>query len=170
MAGFLDNLGKINPNISRILKTISGLGSFGMEYKDMVIQDSMAIGVSEANMRERFGFTDTDEDFIYSIAAQDTTNRKYIAYFDKDYPFKRDFLRTFALNAEIEYILDTICDEAVVYDDKNYFCTALAFDDETLEPGTIEAIKIALETNFKRIYQYFGFNKLFMILNRSVYV
>ena len=41
MAGFLDNIGKNNPNISRILKTISGLGSFGMEYKDMVIQDSM---------------------------------------------------------------------------------------------------------------------------------
>ena len=75
MAGFLDNIGKFNPNISRILKSISGLGSFGMEYKDMVIEDSMAIGVSEANMRERFGFSGDDEDFIYSIASQDTSNR-----------------------------------------------------------------------------------------------
>jgi hypothetical protein len=60
MAGFLDNIGKFNPNISRILKSISGLGSFGMEYKDMVIEDSMAIGISEANMRERFGFSGDD--------------------------------------------------------------------------------------------------------------
>ncbi len=152
MAGFLDNLGKINPNISRILKTISGLGSFGMEYKDMVIQDSMAIGVSEANMRERFGFTDTDEDFIYSIAAQDTTNRKYIAYFDKDYPFKRDFLRTFALNAEIEYILDTICDEAIVYDEKNFFCHPALMNMDLKE----DVVK-AMRKNFRKLYVLHNF-------------
>jgi len=152
MAGFLDKLGKINPNISRILKTISGLGSFGMEYKDMVIQDSMAIGVSEANMRERFGFTDSDEDFIYSIAAQDTSNRKYIAYFDKDYPFKRDFLRTFALNAEIEYILDTICDEAIVYDEKNFFCHP-ALMNMDLKDDVIKALR----NNFRKLYVLHNF-------------
>lgn len=105
MAGFLDNI-NFNPNISKILKSIGGLGSFGLNYKDMVIQDSMAIGISEINMRERFGFNQDDEDFIYSIAAQDTTNQKYIAYFDKDLAYKREFLKTFSLNAEIEYILD----------------------------------------------------------------
>ena len=152
MAGFLDNLGKINPNISRILKTISGLGSFGMEYKDMVIQDSMAIGVSEADMRERFGFTDSDEDFIYSIAAQDTSNRKYIAYFDKDYPVKRDFLRTFALNAEIEYILDTICDEAVVYDEKNFFCHPALMSMDLKE----DVVK-SLRKNFRKLYVLHNF-------------
>jgi hypothetical protein len=152
MAGFLDNLGKINPNISRILKTISGLGSFGMEYKDMVIQDSMAIGASEANMRERFGFTDGDEDFIYSIAAQDTSNRKYIAYFDKDYPFKRDFLRTFALNSEIEYILDTICDEAIVYDEKNFFCHPSLMNMDLKD----DVIK-SLRKNFRKLYVLHNF-------------
>lgn len=152
MAGFIDSLGKINPNISRILKTISGLGSFGMDYKDMVIQDSMAIGVSEANMRERFGFSDSDEDFIYSIAAQDTSNRKYIAYFDKDYPFKRDFLRTFALNAEIEYILDTICDEAVVYDEKNFFCHPSLMNMDLKE----DVIK-SLRKNFRKLYVLHNF-------------
>jgi hypothetical protein len=152
MAGFLDNIGKANPNISRILKTISGLGSFGMEYKDMVIQDSMAIGVSEANMRERFGFTDNDEDFIYSIAAQDTTNRKYIAYFDKDYPYKRDFLRTFALNAEIEYILDTICDEGIVYDEKNFFCHPAMMNMDLKE----DVVK-AMRNNFRKLYVLHNF-------------
>jgi hypothetical protein len=152
MAGFLDNLGKINPNISRILKTISGLGSFGMEYKDMVIEDSMAIGASEAAMRERFGFTESDEDFIYSIAAQDTSNRKYIAYFDKDYPVKRDFLRTFALNAEIEYILDTICDEAIVYDEKNFFCHP-ALINMDLKDDVIKSMR----ANFRKLYVLHNF-------------
>ena len=152
MAGFLDNIGKINPNISRILKTISGLGSFGMEYKDMVIEDSMAIGATEASMRERFGFTDQDEDFIYSIASQDTTNRKYIAYFDKDYPVKRDFLKTFALNAEIEYILDTICDEGIVYDEKNFFCHP-AMMNMDLKDDVVKALR----KNFRKLYVLHNF-------------
>jgi hypothetical protein len=152
MAGFLDNIGKFNPNISRILKSISGLGSFGMEYKDMVIEDSMAIGISEANMRERFGFSADDEDFIYSIAAQDTTNKKYIAYFDKDYPVKRDFLRTFALNAEIEYILDTICDEGIVYDEKNFFCHP-----STINMELKDDVLKSLRGNFRKLYVLHNF-------------
>ena len=152
MAGFLDNIGKFNPNISRILKSISGLGSFGMEYKDMVIEDSMAIGVSEANMRERFGFSGDDEDFIYSIASQDTSNRKYIAYFDKDYPFKREFLKTFALNAEIEYILDTICDEGIVYDEKNFFCHPA-----TINMDLKDDVLKALRGNFRKLYVLHNF-------------
>ena len=147
MAGFIDNLQKFNPNVSRIIKSLSSLGSFGMEYKDMVINDSMAIGTTEANIRERFGFTQDEEDFIYSIAAQDTSIRKYIAYFDKDYPFKRDFLRTFALNAEIEYILDTICDEAIVYDEKNFFCHP-----SMINMDLDEKVVNALRRNFRKIY------------------
>lgn len=152
MAGFIDNLQRFNPNISRIIKSISGLGSFGMDYKDMVIQDSMAIGITEANMRERFGFSQDDEDFIYSIAAQDTSVRKYIAYFDKDYPFKRDFLRTFALNAEIEYILDTICDEAIVYDEKNFFCHP-----SMINMDLDEKVVNSLRSNFRKLYVLHNF-------------
>jgi len=152
MAGFIDNLQRFNPNISRIIKSISGLGSFGMDYKDMVIQDSMAIGITEANMRERFGFSQDDEDFIYSIAAQDTSVRKYIAYFDKDYPFKRDFLRTFALNAEIEYILDTICDEAIVYDEKNFFCHP-----SMISMDLDEKVVNSLRSNFRKLYVLHNF-------------
>lgn len=152
MAGFLDNIEKFNPNVSRILKSIRDLGSFGMDYKDMVIQDSMAIGISEANLRERFGFSQDDEDFIYSIAAQDTTVRKYIAYFDKDYPFKRDFLRTFSLNAEIEYILDTICDESIVYDEKNFFCHP-ALVNMDLKDEVIEKLR----KNFRKLYVLHNF-------------
>lgn len=147
MAGFLDNMQRFNPNVSRILKSLGGLGTFGMDYKDMVIKDSMAIGISEANMRERFGFAQDDEDFIYSMAAQDTTNQKYIAYFDKDIPYKREFIKTFALNAEIEYILDTICDEAIVYDRKNFFChptvPKMDISDEVAD---------SLRKNFRKLY------------------
>jgi hypothetical protein len=152
MAGFLDNIQRYNPTFSRILKNISGLSSFGMEYKDMVIKDSMAIGATEADLRQRFGYMQDDEDFIYSIAAQDTSVGKYIAYFDKQYLFKREFLKKFALNPEIEYILDTICDEAICYNSKNFFSSPSPINLELNEEVTK-----AMDSNFRKLYVLHNF-------------
>jgi hypothetical protein len=124
-----------------------------MEYKDLVVKNSQAIGVSEAAMRQTLALTDSDEDFIFNLAAQDTSNRKYIAYFDKDYPFKRDFLRSFALNAEIEWILDILADEAIVYDDRN-FCCNLSLVNLDLK----DEVADSLRENFRKIYVSHGFN------------
>jgi hypothetical protein len=153
MAGFIDSFSQRNPNIGRILRTVSKIGSFGMEYKDLVVKNSQAIGVSEAAMRQSLALTDSDEDFIFNLAAQDTSNRKYIAYFDKDYPFKRDFLRSFALNAEIEWILDILADEAIVYDDRN-FCCNLSLVNLDLK----DEVADSLRENFRKIYVSHGFN------------
>ena len=153
MAGFIDNFSQNNPNMGRILRAVSKIGSFGMEYKDLVVKNSQAIGVSEAMMRQRLSLTDSDEDFIFSLAAADTTSRKYIAYFDKDYPYKRDFLRSFALNAEIEWILDILADEAIVYDDRN-FCCSLSLVNMDLK----DEVADALRENFRKIYVSHGFN------------
>jgi hypothetical protein len=153
MAGFIDNFSQRNPNMGRILRTVSKIGSFGMEYKDLVVKNSQAIGVSEAAMRQKLSLTDSDEDFIFNLAAQDTSNRKYIAYFDKDYPFKRDFLRSFALNAEIEWILDILADEAIVYDDRN-FCCNLSLVNLDLK----DEVADSLRENFRKIYVSHGFN------------
>ena len=151
MAGFIDNFSN-NINNSRIARALSKMGSFGMEYKDLVVRNSQAIGVTEAGFREARGFDENDEEFIFSLAAQDTSNRKYIAYFDKDYPFKREFLRTFALNAEIEWILDILCDEAIVYDDRNFFCQ-LSLVNLDLKDEVVESLR----TNFRKIYALHGF-------------
>jgi hypothetical protein len=153
MAGFIDNISQRNPNVGRILRTVSKIGSFGMEYKDMVVKNSQAIGVSEAMMRQRLSIGDSDEDFIFSLAAQDTSMRKYIAYFDKDYPFKRDFLRRFAINAEIEWILDILADEAIVYDDRN-FCCNLSLVNMDLSEEMVEKLR----ERFRQIYIAHGFN------------
>ena len=69
MAGFIDNISKGNPNIGRILKVVSKVRSFGMEYKDLVIKNSQAIGVSESMMRQKLAIGDTDEDFIFSLVS-----------------------------------------------------------------------------------------------------
>ena len=147
-----------------VSKALKSLSSFGMMYDDMVLRNSKAIGVNEdmygwkLDPRNSAGGEYDDYALFANLSMTDINLRKSISIFDKSYPKKREDLRKFAVQDEIEEILDTLCDEAIVYDDKNYYCSPLTFDDETLEPGTIEAVKIALETNFKRIYQYFGFN------------
>ena len=58
---------------------------------------------------------------------------------------------------KLKKFLDTICDECIVFDTKNYFAEPTILDDLTLVPTILENIKISLYTNYKKIYQYFGF-------------
>jgi hypothetical protein len=153
MAGFIDNFSQRNPNAGKILRAVSKIGSFGMEYKDLVIKNSQAIGAAEAMMRQRLAIGEGDEEFIYALASQDTTNSKYIAFFDKDYEFKREFIRAFSINAEIEWILDILTDEAIVYDDRN-FCCNLSLVNMDLK----EEVTESLRNNFRKTYVCHGFN------------
>lgn len=120
MAGFLnrDTDGASTQGWS-ISKSIKRLASLGMNYEDMVIQQSKAVGTTEAMIGNQ-GFM--PEDFLYSLALADIGQKKFIAYFDKKYGQRRDYLRNFAMNGEIDFMVETIADEAIVYDDRNFFC------------------------------------------------
>ena len=126
MAGFLDRFGPLGQRRISIGKALQELSSFGMKYDDMILRNSQAIGV----MEDQIGYGQMNpmgydnEDYWYPFAAlsmADTTLRKSISFFDQDYPQKREELRRFAQQDEIEEILDTLCDEAIVYDEKNFF-------------------------------------------------
>jgi hypothetical protein len=85
----------------------------------------------------------------------DTTMRKSISFFDQSYIRKREELRNFAMQDEIEEILDTMCDEAIVYDAKNFFCYP-----DTINGGDIdEKVLKNLNKYFNQIYNYFGFTQ-----------
>lgn len=154
MAGFLDNvqersfLGNLYRNLSRISK-------FGMKYEDMVIKNSQAIGQTQSSFSDQSGTGFTQDDaFYWTLAYQDTKVRKYIAYFDKDYIGKRDFLRKFSLNGEIDFILDTMSDDAINYDDKNFFAYQKIANID-LKPQIIDKVN----ENFKTLYALFGFQQ-----------
>jgi predicted ATPase len=152
MAGFLgDN--RVNPFFSNVLSSLKKIGSFGMSYGDMVVKNSQAVGTTEAMFLDKGGVL--DENTLYSIKKTDTTSKQYIAYFDKDYPNKKTYLRSFSLNPEIEFILDTVCDESIVYDDKNFFSYFINTDIRGI--GTEKEQK--LHERFKEIYNLFGFNE-----------
>ena len=154
MAGFLDSTPQ-NRFLTQVYKNLSRIGKFGMQYEDMVIRNSQTVGQTESQMfsEEGNGFTN-DSAFYWTLGYQDTRIRKYIAYFDKDYLGKRDFLRKFALNGEIDFILETISDEAVNYDDKNFFCQPL-LNNLDLKENIVDKVY----ENFKTLYMLYAFQQ-----------
>ena len=159
MAGFTDRNGPLSTGkrpfrLSDSLKTIS---SFGMRYDDLVLRQSQAIGP----MEDAFGYSQMnpmgfDNDDIYgafaALSMTDINLKKNIPFFDKSYIGKRDELRKFSINDEIEDILDILCDETIVYDEKNFFCQP-----EILGMDVSEEVEKNLHKYFRQLYQYFGF-------------
>jgi len=154
MAGFLDNAQE-KSFLGNLYRNLGKIGKFGMQYEDMVIRNSQAIGATESTFfnSQGTGFTE-DDAFFWTLGYQDTRIRKYIAYFDKDYLGKREFLRKFALNGEIDFILDTVSDDAVNYDDKNFFCYP-----SLVNIGLKDNVRERVEENFRTLYNLFGFQQ-----------
>ena len=160
MAGFNDRNGPLSNgskpfSISNALKSLS---SFGMRYDDLVLRQSQAIGPMEAEIgygqMNPFG---VDNDYIYgafaAMSMTDTNLRSNIPFFDQSYEGKREELRKFSLNDEVEDILDILCDETIVYDEKNFFCYP-----EILGIDISDDVDKDLNKYFRQIYHYFGFN------------
>jgi len=158
MPGWLDRFGPFSAP-TKISKSLQDLSSFGMKYDDMVIRNSQGIGIIE----DQIGYTNinpfgvADDDLWYPFAAlsmSDISFKKKIGFFDRDYQEKREQLRIFSMQDEIEDILDTLCDETIVYDSKNYF----AYGD-LLNLDVPENVEKYMNKAFNNIYQYFGFNQ-----------
>lgn len=150
MAGFTDGSKTF---FSSIIESIKKVGSFGMNYGDLVVKNSQAVGVSEAEFLKKGGIK--DESFLFGLRRSDTTTKQYIAYFDRDYKNKRHYLRGFAQNPEIEFILDTLCDEAIVYDEKNFWAYFSFMQHDDVKEDVYEKT----QKRYKEIYNLFGFNQ-----------
>jgi hypothetical protein len=150
MAGFVDN-SRQSPITQRIRDSVKSLSNFGMRYEDLVIKNSQAIGSTEAIFLKKYPIE--DEATLYSLAKQDTQTKQFISYFDKDYKGKREFLRKFALNSEIDYVLDLVADEAVTYDPQNFFAypSFIHFTDVS------DKLMNSVNSSYKKLYDVWGF-------------
>lgn len=157
MSGFvLRNIdGRPMANVSNIQKNIRKLSMLGMKWDDKVIKQSKAIGITEAT-----------EDSMYNVFGQsqwftgaDIGQKEFIAFYDKEYPTRRDFLRRFAMNGEIEHVLEVIADETIIYDDNNYFAYPNTKHlKAVLKQEKAKEIIDDLNEAYKKIYYAFGFN------------
>lgn len=155
MPGFIKKLGN-NAIITGISDTLKNISNLGMKYDDKVVTMSKAVGTTEAQFAAEGPLP---QDLLYTLMMSDIGPKKYIAFFDKDYKGRREFLRKFAMNGEIEWVLDTIADEAIVYDERNFFCrpdtTGLTIH---LKEEVRDEVINKVENNFKWIYNAFHFN------------
>lgn len=153
-SGFVQRFAN-SPVFQTVSDKLRDLSSLGMRYGDMVVKQSKSVGATEAAFAAEGPMP---EDLLYTLAYADIGAKRMTAYFDKDYRGRRDFLRKFAMNGEIEFILDTIADEGIVYDDKNFFCkpdttnVAVYLDDKKKDD-----IVDSIHSSFKKIYTYFHF-------------
>lgn len=152
MAGFTENTENTNPVFARIRDSVKNLSRFGMRYGDMVIKNSQAIGQTEAEFMKKG--TIEDETMLYTLGRQDVATKQYIGYFDKDYAGKRDYLRKFILNPEVEYIVDTVCDETITFDKYNFFAYPSFLNLTNIKEKVIDRI----DSNYKKLYEMLGFN------------
>lgn len=164
MAGFLDS------NPMRGLRTqLTALSRFGMKYDDLLVKNSQAIGYIEGQLS---GFNSSlgDDLMKATLALSDTTSslkNKSIAFFQLDYVQKRERLRDLASNGEIEFIIETIADDAIVYDEDNRFCYPNDLVGEINYRGRNkeqrlnyqEKIVQKYHENFEKIYSAWAFDR-----------
>lgn len=105
----------------KIAKFFSNMARLGMSYEDKVIDNMRAIPADK-------NFIPKDEQMInQDLFSQLSSSWKVKSnadknFFEKDYPQKREALRKLSMQPELEDILDTMTNEAIVYDtDLTYF-------------------------------------------------
>jgi len=140
-----------------------------MKYDDLLIRNSQAIGFIEGQMQGS-GLSLGDDLMRATLALSDTTSSlktKSIAFFQMDYISKRERLRDIASNGEIEFVLETITDDAIVYDNDNRFCYANDLIGEMQYVGSNKTQRLEFQQkvldkyqdNFQKIYSRWGFDQ-----------
>lgn len=164
MAGFLES----NPMRS-LRSRLTELSRFGLKYDDLLIKNSQAIGFIESQLSGAAGFA-SDDLMRATLALSDTTSSiktKAIAFFQLDYVSKRERLRDIASNGEIEFILETITDDAIVFDEDNRFCYANDLVGEMQYLGDNKKKRLdyqdriinSYQAAFSKIYSRWGFDQ-----------
>ena len=104
-----------------IAKFFSNMARLGMSYEDKVIDNMRAIPADKNFMPKEDQLVNQDL-FTQLSSAWKTKSNADKSFFEKDYPQKREAFRKLALQPELEDILDTMANEAIVYDtDLTYF-------------------------------------------------
>jgi hypothetical protein len=141
--------------LDNIQRNIRYLSFMGMKWDQNIIKQSKSIGITEAQ-----------EDSMYGLYGQHTMGagvdigqKEFIAFFDKEYPTRRDFLRRFAMNGEIEHVLEVIADETIIQDDNNFFAYPNTKKlKSVLKDDKAKEIVDDLNEAYKKVYYAFGFN------------
>jgi hypothetical protein len=166
MPGFLDT-----KNI-KLGGKLTNLSKFGTRYEDLLLRNSQAIGFIESQISARSNnLGGAGDDLLkFSMAIADTSSQlrsKAIAFFQLDYAVKRERLRDVASNGEIEFILETIIDDMIVYDEESRFCFPKDLSGKMLYRGNTKEERLNYQEkvvkkytdSFEKMYTTWGFGE-----------
>ena len=161
MAGFTSNNRNNTSNPNPVTRMLRRLSSCGMNYKDDVIQNVRSTDLTFQNTTLQTNPNNgqvgsiTDDSVQVLFARMSSTDpslsKGYFNLSEENYQKKKEQLRKFSLQDEIEEILDIICEEAIVFDGANKFANIrlnYKVDQKLLDEFTEE---------YNKIYNYFGF-------------
>lgn len=152
--------GQVNTNLSRkIERNLMGLSAIGIKWNTSLIKQMRGEGAEETALNDNSNIMNAeDRDFLShsNIAGQND----YIAFFDQTYQMRRDFLRKFALQGEIDYVLETIADETIINDDMHYFAyPATRRLKSILKAEHGKNIVDGINSAYRKVYHMFHFNE-----------
>lgn len=138
-------------------KTLRRLSSFGQNWQDQVIRNTQLIGSHEnPNDPTNLGSV-ANSNNMYDVFTKKVISKilekKSIAYLDRSYFDKRKILRQYSIKDEIKDFTNQLADEAITYNNDNYFCYMRDLPDDFSKP-----VRDKLYDNFSRLYHTFGFD------------
>ena len=136
-------------------KFFSDMSRLGMSYEEDVIKNIKAIPADKNLLPKTYQMTN-QELFTQLNSNWLQKQNHHKGFFEKDFPQKREALRKLALQPELEDILDTMCNEAIVYDsDLTYFAEPFVESGELkdFKPEVRKNIDNCVSNSFKRFYK-----------------
>jgi hypothetical protein len=146
--GFQYNMNSAIENRGLFSRVLRNLSSWGMNYDDMIMRNQVGVGINEDPYAQQ---GNSMYDFFSKRAVASILSRKSIPYLDRSYADKRRILREYSIKDEIRDFISTVCDEAIIYSDKD-FCSPKA-----LSTDYSQDIKDKYQEYFEKIYNRFGF-------------
>ena len=131
-------------------KILRNLSSFGMKYDDMIMRNTVGVGINEDPYSQK---NNSMYDFFSQKAVASVLNRKSVPYLDKSYADKRRILREYSIKDEIRDFVSTVAEEAITHADEKDFCSP-----KPLSNDYSQDIKDKYQEFFEKIYNRYGFN------------
>lgn len=160
MAGFTNTNRNNTNNPNPVTRRLRRLSSFGMNYEDDVIKNVRSIDMNLQTQNLQTSYTGqvgsvSDENvqvlFARMSATDPSISKGYFNLSEENYQKKKEQLRKFSLQDEIEEILDIICEESIVFDGANKFANI------KLNYKAEQDILDEFSEEYNKIYNYFGF-------------
>ena len=131
---------------NRLLRNLS---NFGMRYDDMIIRNTVGIGMNEDPLSQK---NNSMYDFFSQRAVAQVLNRKAIPYLDKSYADKRRILREYSIKDSIRDYISIVADEAIIFNGQD-FC-----EPKPLTNNFSSEIRDKYQEFFEKIYNKYGFS------------